>query len=575
MKLRPYQQDALGALYEYLSTASGNPLVVIPTGGGKTPIIATICKDAADCQRRVLVLSHVKELVSQVADKLQIVAPELEFGIFCDGLDRKDTNKSVILASIQSAHNNPESIGRFDLVIIDEAHRVPENPNSMYRRLLTHLQSVNPELRICGFTATPYRLDCGYIFGKENSLFNTICYEAHVTQLIDQGYLCPLVQTEANAQLDLHDVHIRNGDFAMDEVENLALETQYLRTTCEEIAKRATNRKSLLVFSPGCLHAENVERELNRLNIGCRAVNHRTTPKERDKLVDDFREGRLRCLINVELFTIGFDAPNVDAIILLRPTMSAGLYYQMIGRGLRIHPSKRNCLILDFAGNIARHGSIENLRHRVHAELTGNKLAFHEERENSQDYSPPNWLCPECGYEIQSEQTPDRCPECDYSGILIGSTEAFRRRNSAIENHAIVPDVHSPVMGTDHRSEYIEAIVRRVEYHVHRKRGAPPDHPPSMRVDYYLENVPVYCVSEWVCIEHQGYPKTKAENWIEIRLVNHTFPFPRSVEEAVEIGREGGYYEPKTILIRRRPGERFWEIVQHYFSERSKIYDSI
>lgn len=549
MKLRHYQQDALNAVYEYLASEPGNPLVVIPTGGGKTPIIATICRDAAECGKRVLVLTHVKELLTQSAEKLRLVAPDLSFGVYCAGLGQKECADQIVLASIQSAYRRAKQLGAFDLVIIDEAHRVPEDEKSMYRLLLRDLQSVNPQVRLIGFTATPYRLDAGDIYGQENSLFHHVVYEVSILQLIEQGYLCKLTQVACRAQIDLAGVHVRNGEYIMEEVEERALDELHLRAACEEIVARAHDRNSILVFSPGCRHAERVEIKLNQLGIGSRLVHHRTPKAERDELVKDFREGRLRCLVNVELFTIGFDAPNVDCIVLLRPTLSASLYYQMVGRGLRIYPEKRDCLVLDFAGNIARHGPLDRLRQKsFDAELS----------------SSPPWPDDE-----EEEALEEQLAEAE------GESEYEKSRNDP-KKHSILPEERLPILSAlapEQKTEHIEALVRRVEYHVHTKRGAGPDYPKSMRVDYYLDDSPLFSVSEWVCLDHAGFPRKKAERWLDQRL-RPGWMMPETVAEAVHVGREGGYFEPKTILVSRKPNEVFWTVVQWYCPERGKAYDA-
>ena len=188
MQLRPYQQAAVDAVYNHLRDRDDNPCVVIPTAGGKTNCMATICRDAVLLWGgRVLILAHVKELLQQSADKLTAVCPEVDFGIYSAGLKRRDTNNSVIIAGIQSIYKRACELDRFDLIIVDEAHLISPDGEGMYQQFLTDAKKVNPYLRIIGFTATPFRLKDGEICAPENIL-NTICYEVGIA--MDVGKHC-------------------------------------------------------------------------------------------------------------------------------------------------------------------------------------------------------------------------------------------------------------------------------------------------------------------------------------------------------------------------------------------------
>jgi len=184
MQLRPYQLAAVDAVYGHLRSRDDNPCVVIPTAGGKTPVMATICRDAVtQWDGRVLVLAHVKELLEQTADKLTAVCPDVPFGIYSAGLRRRDTEQAVIVAGIQSVYRRACELDRFDLVIVDEAHLIPLDGEGMYRQFLADAQVVNPCLRVIGFTATPFRLKDGpNVVPVENLRrhMNTcfICYRA-------------------------------------------------------------------------------------------------------------------------------------------------------------------------------------------------------------------------------------------------------------------------------------------------------------------------------------------------------------------------------------------------------------
>lgn len=167
MQLRPYQQAAVSAVYEHLRTRDDNPCVVIPTGGGKTPVMAAICRDTVQqWQGRVLILAHVKELLEQSAEKLAQVCPDVKFGIYSAGLKRRETHAPVVVAGIQSIYKRARVLGPLDLILVDEAHMIALEGEGMYRQFLADAREVCPHLRIVGFTATPYRLKSGLIDRK-------------------------------------------------------------------------------------------------------------------------------------------------------------------------------------------------------------------------------------------------------------------------------------------------------------------------------------------------------------------------------------------------------------------------
>ncbi len=221
MNLRPYQSEAVAAVYEHLRTRDDNPCVVIPTGGGKTPVIATICRDAVGpWNGRVVILAHVKELLEQAADKLRTIAPDVPVGIYSAGLKRKDLGYAVTIAGIQSIYQRACDLGPVDLLIVDEAHLIPPDGEGMYRQFIADAKVVNPLARVIGLTATPFRMKSGPICEPGNIL-NHVCFEVGVRELIVQGFLSPL-RTKAGLQkVSTDDLHVRAGEFVASEVEDL------------------------------------------------------------------------------------------------------------------------------------------------------------------------------------------------------------------------------------------------------------------------------------------------------------------------------------------------------------------
>ena len=290
MKLRPYQQQSVEAVYRHLRERDDNPVVVIPTAGGKTPILATICRDAIErWDGRVLVVSHVKELLEQAVEKLKHVCPDLPVGVYSAGLRRRDTNHRVIVAGIQSIFKRACELDAFDLIIVDEAHLIPTDGDGMYRQFLADARVINPHVRVVGLTATPYRLDSGPICSADHFL-NAICYEIGIKELIRDGYLCPLISKSGSAKADTSSLHVRGGEFVADEVEDLMDQDTLVEAACREIVQYTGDRQTCLIFASSVKHGQHVVRVLrDAYGIACGFVCGDTPSRERDELLARFR----------------------------------------------------------------------------------------------------------------------------------------------------------------------------------------------------------------------------------------------------------------------------------------------
>ncbi|MCZ2341677.1 MAG: DEAD/DEAH box helicase [Bacteroidales bacterium] len=539
LQLRPYQREAIDAVYQHLRSHDDNPCAVVPTAGGKTPIIANICKDAVgQWKGRVLVLAHVKELLEQAADKLRTVCPEIPFGVYSAGLKRRDQREPVIVAGIQSIWKKACEFDPFDLVIVDEAHLIPPDGDGMYRQFLADAKTVNPHLRVIGFTATPYRLKSGTICTPEGFL-NQVCYEVGVRELIVQGYLCPLISKAGQAKADISTLHVRGGEFIAGEVEDLMDDDALVEAACEEIVEQTKDRNAVLIFASGVKHGEHIVRVLaENHGIECGFVTGDTPTEERDRTLTRFRNPDwvrqlqidfgdtaakpLKYLCNVNVLTTGFDAPHIDCVALVRPTLSPGLYYQMVGRGFRLHASKQNCLVLDFGGNVLRHGPVDQIRVKERNPGTGAAPAKECPECNSL-IAAGYAVCPSCGYEFPPPDRNKHDAKASNAGVLSGQV--------TIETFA----------------------VQDVAYSIHTKRGASEDDPKTLRVDYKIGWHK--WKSEWVCFGHTGYARGKAVAWWKQRSRE---PVPATAEEAYFLLNEGiGIAEPKSITVRSVSGEDY------------------
>ena len=535
MPLRDYQADAIASAYQFLRDRPGeNPCIVIPTGGGKTPILSSICHDAVTKWRgRVLVLSHVKELVQQSADTLRDWHKELDVGVYSAGLKSRDRENDIITASIQSvASRGCELAGSrpFDLVLVDEAHRIPTDGDGQYQQLLKDLSVANPKVRVIGLTATPYRMKGGYVCSPEHFL-NDICYEVSVGELIAAGYLSRLTSKRSGHDADLSDVAIRNGEYAAGEMEHAF--DEIVDSAVEEIIERAADRKSVLIFCAGREHAKNVSIKLRAVvgDQGVSIVTGDTPSKERHRTIRDFRNGVDKFLCNINVLTEGFDATRVDMVVLLRATLSPGLYYQMVGRGLRLHEGKRDCEVLDFGGNVKRHGPIDAMK--INSRKPGSGEA-------------PAKECPEC-----NEIVPISYSNCSACGYAFPEPEPKAKHEPKASDAAILSEQQPEVV---HQ-------VTDVFYAVHYKKGWEEGDPRTLRVEYYDGNLKVGC--EWVCLEHEGFALNRACSWWRGRSATFV---PKDIEAAVKIAELDLVMKPKAITT--QSDGRFDKVVGWDFGDQ-------
>lgn len=356
--LRDYQQQAVRAVVQYFRSMTAPAVLVLPTGAGKSLVIAELARLA---RGRVLVLTHVKELVAQNHAKYQSYG--LTAGIYAAGLGLKQNQQQVIFASIQSvARNLADFASSFSLLIIDECHRVALSQDSTYQRCIRHLQQHNAGLKVLGLTATPYRLGQGYIYqfhysgmarGEPDCFFRWCIFELSIYVLLARGYLTPPKRLDC-AVLSYDFSQLRpasNGLYRNNELEQVI--NHHKRVTpqiIQQVQQYAIDRQGVMLFASTSRHAREI---LSYLPPSQSALVLADTPaSERAAIIDAFCAKQLKYLVNVSVLTTGFDAPHVDLIAILRPTESVGLYQQIVGRGLRLTDGKTDCLILDYAGNL-------------------------------------------------------------------------------------------------------------------------------------------------------------------------------------------------------------------------------
>ncbi|MBY8288963.1 DEAD/DEAH box helicase [Vibrio fluvialis] len=355
--LRPYQADSVKAVIHYFRQHSTPAVIVLPTGAGKSLVIAELARLA---KGRVLVLAHVKELVEQNHAKYEGYG--LKGAIFSAGLGRKETDQQVVFASVQSVVRNLDAFkNQFSLLVIDECHRVPDDKSSSYQKVITHLLELNPGMKVLGLTATPYRLGMGWIYqyhtrglvrSEEPRFFRDCIFELPIRYLLDEGFLTPARLIDAPVlSYDFSQLKPANTGRYKESEMDLVIEQSKRATPqiVQQIIQLAADKQGVMVFAATVRHAQEI---LGLLPQGESDIVIGDTPSpERDAIIQRFKQRDLKFLVNVSVLTTGFDAPHVDLIAILRPTESVSLYQQIVGRGLRLSPGKTECLVLDYAGN--------------------------------------------------------------------------------------------------------------------------------------------------------------------------------------------------------------------------------
>jgi len=476
---RKYQQDTVDALWNVVSKQPGkNPVIAVPTGAGKTVIMGMFIKKYMEAHPHdmVVVLSHTQDILEQDYEALQEFFPHEEIGLYSASLNSR-TVEQITVAGIQSAYRQPKKFAFTNLYLIDECHTVNHKGQGMYRSLLDRNASIK-----VGMSATVFRSGHGYVYEK-GALFDWLAYDLtsvdNFNKLVSDGYLTRLISVSTDMQLDSSKVKKSAGDYNIKDLSNTFDKESITNAAIQETIKYGENYKKWLIFAIDIDHADSICAGLNALGIDTDVLHSRMDADRRD-VTRVYKTGKKRALVSVGMVTTGFDAPNVDLVVLLRPTMSAVLHVQMVGRGLRVAPGKDHCLVLDFAGNTERLGPINNvIVPKQKGEGTG---------------EAPTKTCPECNVIL-----PASVRYCD----VCGNEFKFQVKITATSGK-------SDIVLKD-KTKWLS--VTNIQYQVHKKKGKPD----SVLVIYHCG---ITRVKEWIHPQHSGYAGSKGRHWLEYRGYN-------------------------------------------------------
>lgn len=526
-QLRDYQSTAIERVWQHLSESDGHTIGVLPTGTGKSLVIAEFIRRAITEYpgTRILVLQHVRELIQQNMAELLKHFPGAPIGVYSAGLRRKDLRSQVLFASIQSIHRKAFEFQDppFDLVLVDECHLIPRSSNTTYRKFLDDLKQINPYTRVVGWTATAFRTDSGLLHKGDDAIFSSIAYEYNVRDAIAEGYLCQPVTTASSVQIDTSHVGTRGGEFIPGQLEAAATDADTVAAVADEIVRHGVDRKGWLFFGCGVEHCKMMRDALRERGITCECIFGETPTHERDRIIAAYKRQEIRCLSAMNVLLIGFNAPHSDLLAMGRPTKSTGLWIQAVGRVLRLHPGKNDALVLCFGGNVVRHGPID-------------QPFIKEQRKSGLPGEAPTKTCPEC--EAPNPINASQCGECGYEFPAAVSKIDTRASTGALLTSQIKP-------------EWCD--VSTIAYARHKGKDSKPD---SMRVDYWCG---LAKHSEWICLEHSGYPRQKACAWWTRRAPK--LPVPMTVEQA--LAQTSALQKP--IQIQVKQVGRYAEIVSARF----------
>lgn len=340
-KLRDYQNEALDVIKNM--NYGERKLIKIPTGGGKTIIFASL---SANVEGRVLIVVPSKELREQAYEKIKTIDKDIDIGNVQANLDEVDSK--IVVASRQSlTHKKSNRMqrmlehGEFEYVIFDEVHQAVDQIRKIINKL-------NSNAKVIGFTATPYNKEL-------KKVFKQIDFQREILDMILQDYLCEPKAIMVDSSTNLNHVKVVAGEFNQKELEEAVNNIERNQLIVEAYKKYSSNRKATIVFASGIDHCNSIVREFVRNGIECKSIDSTMKSEEREKVIEEFTTGKIPVLVNVAVLTTGFDYPATDCIILARPTKSKILYEQIIGRGLRVHEKKEDCLIIDINDVVKNH----------------------------------------------------------------------------------------------------------------------------------------------------------------------------------------------------------------------------
>jgi DNA repair protein RadD len=544
-QLRPYQKTANNSIFDYYRQGqTGNPLVALPTGTGKALCIAALISAIYNKRNtiKIIMATHNKELVFQNWEETVNYDDSLPLGVYCAGLNRKEVSQ-ITYGSIQSMSSKVSLFGHIDLIVIDEAHRISNKKDTAYQKFITALREVNPNLRVVGYTATPWRLGEGKL--TDGDLFSDITCDLTVGDeflwFIEEGYLVDIVSKATQTVLDVSDVQIRGGEFVPSQLQKAVDKQEITYNALCEALPYINAFNSVIIFASGIEHSDHIAEMLNsEFDIPAISVHSKIHETLRDDAIEKYKSGDYKVIVNNNILTTGFNHPELDLMIDLSPTASSALHVQKNGRLTRPFYAKEfdldekegrlasikasqkpYAMLLDYAGNIMRNGKI-------------NAPRIPRKKGDGGGGEAPVKSCPAC---LTLHHTSRRI--CNTENILTGvicehEFEFKTKLTVEAANESVIKRNVEPVMDWFH--------VTSVSYA--QKVSTKDKKTPMLVVTYQCA---MNRFSEYVLLEHEGFAKSNAKKWWRQRQIDGVPPIPETVIEALE--HSSKLLTPKMIYV--------------------------
>lgn len=552
IQARYYQDEAAEAPFAYFEENSvGNPLIALPTASGKSIVIPLFLQKVYTryplSNMRALVIVPGKELVKQNADKMNKILPFVSVGLNCDGLKRRDTQQNIIIGTPGSIVSMVEQIGNIDLILVDEAHTIPESDAAIINQIIAYLKNSNPYLRLIGLTATPYD-NYGTIIrhdpktGKCTSLFSHMIYSRispeDFLEFIHKGWLCQVVAVKTSTSYDISQVGMSRGEYNQKQAQQAVDKEELTRLAVTEMIDkfRATNRHCGLVFSTGISHAEHICEEIQAQGMRAGVIHSKMSDGACDIILEQFHTGQLDFLVNNGKLTTGYDFPAIDFIAVIRHTCSIPLWVQIVGRGLRpydwLNPAqyipgfeytKDKTILMDFGDNTSRLGPIDAPQFK--------------KRQKGDTGDAPVKICPVTHCKAYNYASARYCYNCDHEFKF---EVKFTGQSSG----------DSPMSNTEPVRDWVN-----VQFVNYTKVVTGNSH--ALKVIYHVGSK---TYSELICLEHTSHALRYAHAlWMQ----RTSLPMPSKVDDALKITHK--LRQAKRIEVEVIPGQKYPKVIAHEF----------
>lgn len=483
MILRDFQVEAIEAVWQELMIQD-TALVVLPTGSGKTFTILGFCEKAFnehETLRGVFLVNRVK-LAAQTFEVAKGFLKKHVVSLCCSTLNSTDTSGQLVVATIDTISRI--DFEKIDFIIADECHNVLDDGESRYSKFLDECRAQNPKLKIIGLTATPFR-STGYIYG-EDELFTRVAYQKSLSWAIENNFLVKPFMFSTKEAFDTSKIRMVGGDYNLGDLEQLATEEK-IKQQLDDAVDKISDRNKIVWVCTGIKHAEllaELLREKTGEEVVC--VHSKMSQKDQGAAIELFRDGPVRHLSFVSIFSEGYDQPSVDCVVFMRPTRSAVRYVQTCGRGLRLFPDKQNCLILDYAQVIRECGPLDDPKIREKGQT---RASLDEEGKGMR-------FCPSCLFYHSIKDA--FCPSCSHEYVV--------EERDPVKSLTTKSDEGQLLLKGDDKPQWLDVVAARASWHS-AKSGRE-----CIKVIYYLKKLLADPVSDFILIDNSPFIKKKMQD---------------------------------------------------------------